>query len=250
MSDRLIKQAADLIRASTHIVALTGAGLSTSSGIPDFRSPNSGLWRNVDPMAVASIWGFHEHPQVFYRWFLPLAQQMRDARPNAAHYALAGIERAGLLHMLITQNIDELHQRAGSNSVVELHGNLRSASCLECGQREPISVFWPAAERGEVPHCGVCGGLVKPDVILFGEPLDYDSLKAAQHAALQCDIMLAAGSSLEVEPAADLPYLAQRRGARIILINRQPTVADSIADLIIRGDVTSLLPKLAEALRR
>lgn len=250
MSDRLIKQAADLIRASSHVIALTGAGVSTSSGIPDFRSPSSGLWRNVDPMAVASIWGFHEHPQVFYRWFLPLAQQMRDARPNAAHYALAEIERAGFLHLLITQNIDELHQRAGSNNVIELHGNLRSASCLECARREAISLLWPVVERGEVPRCRACGGLVKPDVILFGEPLDYDSLKAAQHAALQCDIMLATGSSLEVEPAADLPHLAQRRGARIILINRQPTIADSIANLVIRGDVTSVLPKLAEELRR
>lgn len=248
MSDRLIRQAADLIRAASHVVALTGAGVSTSSGIPDFRSPTSGLWNVVDPMAVASIWGFHEHPDVFYRWFMPLARDIHAARPNPAHFAFADLEQAGLLRVLITQNIDGLHQLAGSKRVVELHGHLRTATCLECFHKISTDGLWSRVERGELLRCAECNGLIKPDVILFGEPLDYDSLKDAQQAALQCDVFIAAGSSLEVEPAADLPHLARRRGGRVILINRQPTIADSAADVIIRGDLTRVLPELAKEL--
>lgn len=249
MANQLIHQAAKLIRLASNTVALTGAGVSTPSGIPDFRSPNSGLWNTVDPMTVASIWGFHSNPQLFYRWFMPLAAQMRQARPNAAHFALAEMERLGALDRLLTQNIDALHQSAGSQHVVELHGHLRTATCLECGAKDDGEALWPVIQRGEVPRCSRCNGLLKPDVILFGEPLDYDSLQQAQQAALQCDVLIAAGSSLEVEPAADLPYLAKRRGASIILINRQPTIADSIADVIIRGDLAALLPELVRAVR-
>lgn len=245
MSDTLIRQAVHLIRSASYVVALTGAGLSTSSGIPDFRSPSAGLWKTVDPMAVASLWAFHDQPDVFYRWFTSLARKMRAARPNGAHYALADLERAGLLHLLITQNIDALHQEAGSRHVVELHGHLRTATCLDCHTRQDAQPLWPIIERGEVPLCQVCGGLLKPDVILFGEPLDYESLKTAQQAVLTCDVMIAAGSSLEVEPAADLPHLARRRGANVIIINRQPTQADSIAKIVIRGDLADVLPRLA-----
>lgn len=249
MPDHLVRQAASLIRSASHVVALTGAGVSTPSGIPDFRSPDSGLWTLIDPMAVASIWGFHAHPDVFYRWFTPLARQILTAQPNQAHWALANMEHEGLLHLLLTQNIDGLHQLAGSRHVIELHGHLRSATCLDCGQRAVLEQAWRQVEDGQVPRCQQCGGLVKPDAILFGEPLDYDSLKLAQQAALQCEVLLVAGSSLEVEPAADLPHLARRRGARIILINRQPTLADSIAEVIIRGDVATVLPDLVAALR-
>lgn len=249
MPDHLIGQAASLIRAASHVVALTGAGVSTPSGIPDFRSPDSGLWTVMDPLAVASIWGFHAHPDVFYRWFTPLARQIRAAQPNQAHVALADMEHNGHLHLLLTQNIDGLHQSAGSQHVIELHGHLRSATCLECGGQAVMEEAWRQVADGQVPRCLHCGGLVKPDTILFGEPLDYDSLKLAQQAALQCDVLLIAGSSLEVEPAADLPHLARRRGAHVILVNRQPTLADSIAEVIIRGDVANLLPSLVAALR-
>ncbi len=249
MAEHLIRQAASLIRSASLVVALTGAGVSTPSGIPDFRSPNSGLWSKLDPMAVASIWGFHANPEVFYRWFLPLARQIRAAKPNAAHRALAEMERLGMLHQLLTQNIDALHQDAGSQHVVELHGHLRTASCLDCHLRVDMAMLWEEAEQGRVPRCPACDGLLKPDVILFGEPLDYDSLKTAQQSALECDVLIAVGSSLEVEPAADLPHLARRRGAHVILINRQPTIADSIAEVIIRGDVAEVLPKLVAVLR-
>lgn len=249
MADRLIHQAADLIRSSSLVVALTGAGVSTPSGIPDFRSPSSGMWTVVDPMAVASIWGFHEHPERFYEWFGPLIRQIRSARPNAAHIALAEMERIGHLGLLITQNIDGLHQSAGSQKVVELHGHLRTATCMQCRHQVSTEGLWAQAERGELITCDKCAGIIKPDVILFGEPLDHDSLRAAQEAALFCDVLIATGSSLEVEPAADLPHLARRSGARVIMINRQPTIADSIAEITLRGDVASVLPELVQALR-
>jgi NAD-dependent deacetylase len=203
----------------------------------------------MDPLAVASIWGFHAHPDVFFHWFMPLARRIREAKPNRAHLALADMERDGHLQLLLTQNIDGLHQSAGSHHVVELHGHLRSATCLDCGERAVLEEAWRQVEDGHVPRCQQCGGLVKPDAILFGEPLDYESLKLAQQAALQCDVLLIAGSSLEVEPAADLPHLAHRRGAHVILVNRQPTLADSIAQVIIRGDVATVLPNLVAALR-
>lgn len=250
VSDQRIHLAAHLMVSASYATALTGAGLSTPSGVPDFRSPGSGLWQLIDPLAMASIRAFHEQPQAFYRWFLPLARKLRVARPNPAHYALADLEHDGYLRLLITQNIDALHQQAGSEHVIELHGHLRSATCLECEHQEPTTQLWPTIEQGEVPRCERCGGLLKPDVVLFGEPLNYEHLKAAQQAALRCDVMLAAGTSLEVEPAADLPYLAHRRGAQLIIINRQPTLADSIAEVVIRGDVAEILPRLAEACRR
>lgn len=250
MTDFAVHQAADLIRSASYIVALTGAGISTPSGIPDFRSPNSGIWTKLDPIAVASIWGYHDHPEVFYRWFLPLARQIRTAKPNAAHFALAEIEQMARLRQLVTQNIDGLHQNAGSQHVVELHGHLRSASCLGCAYQVPLPEIWPLVEQGQIVMCQNCGGLMKPDVILFGEPLPYDSLRIAQESALFCDLLVSIGTSLEVEPAADLPYLAKRSGSRVIIINRQPTAADKIADITIHDDVVTVLPALARALRR
>ena len=213
MADPQIRRAADIIRNATFVIALSGAGVSTPSGIPDFRSPNAGLWQTVDPMEAASIWGFVEHPERFYRWFLPIARRIRDASPNPAHAALAAMEQAGKLQLLITQNIDSLHQQAGSRDVVELHGNLRGARCLGCQHEVSSHEMWLRLDRGQVARCGGCNGLLKPNAILFGEPLDYASLRRSQEGALFCDVILAVGTSLEVEPAADLPYLARRRGA-------------------------------------
>ena len=200
-------------------------------------------------MVAASIWGFHSQPEAFYRWFLPLARKIRAAVPNAAHSALATLEHAGLLKLVITQNVDDLHQQAGSQKVIELHGHMRTATCLVCRHQEPADALWPVIDQGLVPSCPRCQGLMKPDVVLFGEPLDYDSLKAAQEAALHCDVMLVAGSSLEVEPAADLPLLARRRGAQVIILNRQPTTSDHVAQVVLRGDLATLLPELVQAIR-
>lgn len=250
MAYHAIQQAADLIQTASYAVVLTGAGISTPSGIPDFRSPSSGMWTKIDPIAVASIWGYHDHPDVFYRWFVPLAKQIRKAKPNAAHFALAELEQNSRLKLVITQNIDGLHQVAGSGHVVELHGHLRTASCLDCTQQIALEQIWSAVEGGQISYCAACGGLVKPDVILFGEPLPYDALRVAQEAALFSDLLISIGTSLEVEPAADLPHLARRSGSRVIIINRQPTIADNIADVVIHDDVVTALPELVRALRR
>lgn len=249
MTDPALRRVADLIRSAQHIVVLTGAGVSTPSGIPDFRSPSSGLWRTFDPMEVASIWGFHDHPDKFYHWFVPVARAIRTAAPNAAHYALAELERAGKLDLLVTQNIDSLHQRAGSGGVVELHGDLRALTCLGCARELPSEPLWPQVERGEVLRCDECGHLLKPNVVLFGEPLPYDHLRRAQEAALRCDLMIAVGTSLEVEPASDLPLLARRRGSQLVIFNRQPTVADKLAEVTVRGDVAAVLPELVGLIR-
>lgn len=249
MADSSIRRVVELIRSAGSVLVLTGAGISTPSGIPDFRSPFSGLWHTFDPMEVASIWGFHDNPERFFRWFMPVARAIRTARPNAAHYALAALERSGKLDLLVTQNIDGLHQQAGSSDVVELHGDIRSTRCLGCAEETPSELLWARVERGEVLRCASCGNLLKPRAILFGEPLPYESLRRAQEAALRCDLLLAVGTSLEVEPASDLPHLARRRGSKVVIINRQPTAADSLAEVTVRGDIARVLPQMIEALK-
>jgi NAD-dependent deacetylase len=263
-----IQRAGEMLRHSTYTVALTGAGISTPSGIPDFRSPHSGLWTQANPMEVASLWAFYERPQAFYRWFGPLLQTLQTARPNAAHRVLAEMEAAGRLAAIITQNIDSLHQAAGSQHVLEVHGHTRTATCLACGRCVPataltLATLHDAAQQSDappdhdtlsesatlpesaaLPRCPACGSVLKPDVVLFGEPLPYELLSAAQQEALACNVMLVIGTSLEVMPAADLPLLAQRRGARIILVNRSPTPLDAQMDVVIHADVIQTLERL------
>lgn len=244
-----LDQAVELLAASRYTIALTGAGISTPSGIPDFRSERSGMWKQADPLEVASLWGFHDHPERFYAWFRPLMQRALQAKPNRAHRALARLEAAGKLRAIITQNIDSLHQSAGSRCVFELHGHTRSATCLGCGQQATAEPLLAAVQRGlRPPDCEACGGLMKPDVILFGEPLPYEAVARSQAEALQCDVMLVVGTSLEVMPAADLPPLARRRGARLVLINLTPTPLDSAMDVIVRQDVEVALERIARSL--
>jgi NAD-dependent deacetylase len=243
--DHLIAAAQELLQTSKHAVALTGAGISTPSGIPDFRSPSSGLWRNIDPFQVASIYAFRQRPQDFYDWIHPLAQTTLAARPNAAHLALAELEAYGPLETVITQNIDMLHSRAGSAHVVEIHGHMRELTCLRCFAIVPAAQIWESfLETGEVPHCQ-CGGVLKPNVILFGEQLPVSALTAAKRHARACDLMLIAGSSLEVAPAGDLPVLAKAAGARLIVVNLEATHVDEIADVVIHADVVDILPQFA-----
>lgn len=241
-----IEHAAAILAASHHAIALTGAGHSTASGIPDFRSPVSGLWEQVDPMEVASIYGFQRNPLAFYEWIRPLAKQIMEAQPNPAHFALAELEQMGLLHAVITQNIDELHHRAGSKRVLELHGSVRTATCTRCRKRMPTAEMWSAfVASGELPHCPACGGFLKPDVVLFGELLPLDVLFEAQQEAEQCDVMMVAGSSLEVYPAAELPSRALEHGAKLIVVNYQPTYIDGHAAVVIHEDVAVILPQIA-----
>jgi NAD-dependent deacetylase len=244
-----VKVAAELLRASRRLLALTGAGISTPSGIPDFRSEHAGLWKRVDPLEVASIWGFHEHPERFYEWLRPVLSKTAVAQPNGAHRALARMEQAGQLTGVATQNIDSLHQVAGNKCVCELHGHMRTATCLGCGEQvEGSAVIQDVLAGQPAPRCTECGELLKPDFVLFGEPLPYDTLSRAQAQALDCDVMLIVGTSLEVMPAADLPLLARRRGARLVLVNLSPTPLDDQMDVIIRADVVGALEALAESL--
>lgn len=244
-----IRAAADVLRASRHTIVLTGAGISTPSGIPDFRSAGSGLWSAADPMEIASLWSFYRAPERFYEWIRPVAQALLVARPNLAHVALAQLEAGGWVQRIFTQNIDDLHQKAGAVDVVELHGHLRSASCLECRTHYPAYDLWPAfLQHGILPRCPTCSTILKPDVILFGEPPPYQNLRTAQEDALRCDVMLVVGSSLEVEPAADLPFLARRRGAKIVVVNFTPTPIDNRAEVVIQADAAYALPHLVQLL--
>jgi NAD-dependent deacetylase len=246
--DAKIQQAAELVRQSKHMIAFTGAGHSTASGIPDFRSPGAGLWEKDNPMLVASIWAFRLKPKTFFDWIRPMVRIMLDAPPNPAHRALAELEELGRLKTIITQNIDNLHQRAGSRRVLELHGHMREATCIRCYKIVPIDAQLEfEVLEGKVPRCR-CGGVLKPNVILFGEQLPIRVLNEAMAEARRSDLILVAGSSLEVSPAADIPFLAAESGARSIIVNFQPTAFDAQADVVIHDDVTKVLPALVTAM--
>lgn len=240
-----ISYAAALIRQAEYLVAFTGAGISTDSGIPDFRSPSSGLWANADPMSVGSIFGFKRNPQAFYDWVAPLTGTILNARPNAAHLALDRLERLGYLKSVITQNIDMLHTRAGNQCIFELHGHMRTATCIHCFtlfDGEPIMRQFLI--DGQVPQCKICGGVIKPNVILFGEQLPVREFQNAQEAARRSDVMIVIGSSLEVAPAGDIPIMAARRGAKLIVLNLEPTPADRLADVVIHARAAEILPEI------
>lgn len=244
-----IEQAAALLRESRYTVAFTGAGISTPSGIPDFRSPESGLWEHADPMTVASIYGFRQNPQRFYDWVRPLAETTLQAQPNPAHQVLAKLEQTGKLQGIITQNIDMLHTRAGNQVVYELHGHLREMTCTHCFkvyEAEPI--FRQFMRDGKAPRCPSCDSPLKPNVILFGEQLPYRELQGANDAARQSELVLIVGSSLEVAPASDIPVLAHRRGAKLIIVNLAETELDRLADVVIHDDAAVVLPAILDCL--
>ncbi|HZY42079.1 MAG TPA: NAD-dependent deacylase [Anaerolineae bacterium] len=241
-----IEHAIDLLLNARHAVALTGAGLSTASGIPDFRSRDTGLWANYNPMEIATVHAFRYRTAEFFNWIRPLAHQMIEAQPNPAHRALTMLEVGGRLATIITQNIDGLHQRAGATDVVELHGNIYTATCVRCYRLCASDIFRHALiDEGRIPLCPHCGNVLKPNVILFGEALPAHALMAAKRAANRCDVMIAAGSSLEVAPASDLPAVVLARHAKLIIINRDPTYLDEQADVLIHADLAEVLPIIA-----
>lgn len=242
-----IEYAAELLRKAKHAVVLTGAGISTPSGIPDFRSEGTGLWSRDEPMEVASLNTFRTDPERFFVWFRPLASQIFNAESNPAHVALAKLEKAGRIQSIITQNIDALHHKAGSTNVIEMHGTLRTLSCTQCfHQAQAMSYLKAFVEQGELPRCPECNALMKPDVILFGEQLPQEAWHAAQRGSRQCDLMLVAGSSLEVMPVAGLPMQALDRGAHLVILNNSPTYLSVRADVIIREDLADVIPAIAE----
>lgn len=242
-----IEFAADLIRQSKHVVALTGAGLSTPSGIPDFRSEGKGLWTHNEAMEVASLHTFRTAPEKFFQWFRPLAGQVYGAMPNAAHLALTDLEKAGKLASIITQNIDMLHQKAGSKSVIETHGSIRTLSCTQCyHQVHAEQCVADFIETGRTPYCPKCTSTLKPDVILFGEQLPQAAWSEAQQTSRTCDLMIVIGSSLEVLPVAGLPIQALDRGAHLIIVNNSPTYLNIRADSVILEDVAIAIPAIVE----
>ena len=239
--------AADLFRQSKHAVVLSGAGLSTPSGIPDFRSTGTGLWSSDEPMEVASLITFRTAPEKFFRWFHPLASQIFNAQPNLAHYALASLEKAGRIESIITQNIDMLHQKAGSKTVIEMHGTMQTLTCTQCYHQVDAALHLSSfVDKGEIPHCPACNQILKPDVILFGEQLPQAAWFKAQKEARKCDLMLVVGSSLEVLPVAGLPMQALDRGAHLIIINNTPTYLNARADISILEDVALIIPAITE----
>jgi len=242
---------AHYVSQARSMIAFTGAGISTPSGIPDFRSPNSGLWEGVDPLEVASIYGFRQNPAGFYRWVYPFARIALNAKPNPAHFALARLEALGKLKCVITQNIDMLHTRAGSKTVYELHGHMREATCISCFTVFPGEpILEQFLEDHLVPRCSKCGGVLKPNVILFGEQLPYRELQAAQAAARSADLMLIIGSSLEVAPASDLPLLALHNGAKLLIVNLETTMMDHQSSYVVHGNCAEILPALLDRLEK
>lgn len=242
-----ILQAAALLKSARHAVVFSGAGLSTPSGIQDFRSSGTGLWQRDDPMEVSSLSTFRRNPQRFYTWLRPLAKSMWAAQPNAAHTALARLEQAGLVRALITQNIDGLHQRAGSRVVFEVHGSLDTLSCLACRRTFKSSDYAvPFIEEGIMPRCRHCQAVLKPDIVLFEQMLPLETWQQAERHCQQADLMLVVGSSLQVVPAAHLPALALQHGARLVILNFTPTYLDDDADVVLREDLVVSVPAIAQ----
>ena len=239
---------ADLIGESECTVALTGAGVSVPSGIPDFRTPETGLWANVDPMEVAHIDVFERDPARFWSYYRPRFHALGDKRPNAAHQALAELERRGELEGVITQNIDRLHRAAGSQNVVEVHGSIATSSCTRCMASFEIEEVDALFDAEGVARCITCTGPVKPDVVLFGELLPQSAMAMAQQLAERADLMLCVGSSLAVHPVAALPRLTLERGGRLAIVTKGPTPYDGAAELKLEGEVDAELGALVAAL--
>lgn len=252
MSDQALDALAADLRRADHAVAFTGAGVSTASGIPDFRS-EGGLWDTFDQRDFHYS-RFTAEPGAYWDDRLDLQDELYgdgDVAPNAAHEALATLEAKGALAAVVTQNVDGLHEAAGSDSIVRLHGTSSEVACQSCGARFPAEPVTERARDGELPpRCGDCDGILKPAVVMFGEQLPVGALQTAREHARQADVFLSVGSSLTVEPAASLPVVAARNGATLAVINLDPTPVSGQAEYDIRADLTEALPALAGALER
>jgi NAD-dependent deacetylase len=240
---------AELIRSAGSVVALTGAGISVPSGIPDFRSPGTGLWENVDPMEVAHIEVFRREPERFWHFYGDRFTTLREKRPNGAHFALAELERRGLLEAVITQNIDGLHDAAGTQDLIEVHGSISHSSCLECLRRYELEETRArlADDPVGVPRCD-CGHALKPDVVLFGEFLPMEAMARAEYLAERADVLLCVGSSLEVYPVAGLPSVTLRAGGELAIVTKGETKYDDAAAVRLSGDVVGELEAVVAAL--
>jgi NAD-dependent deacetylase len=251
MDDRLIATVRGWLRAAERIVVLTGAGISTDSGIPDFRGPQ-GVWtKNPGAEKMATLQHYVADPDVRKRaWRSRLDTFARPVEPNAGHRALVDLERRGTLHALLTQNVDGLHQAAGSSpdKIVEIHGTIREVVCLDCGERAPMERALARVRAGEEdPACRSCGGILKSATISFGQNLVQEDLRRAERAALTCDLMFAIGTTLAVYPIAGVVPVAKQAGARVVILNAEPTEMDELADAVLRGAISDILPRLVIA---
>ena len=238
---------AGLIRERQPCVVLTGAGVSTESGIPDFRSP-TGLWAHFDPLEFGSIEAFRRDPHKVWSFYKPRVSMLTDAVPNPAHLALAELEQQGLVQAVVTQNIDLLHERAGSRAVVEVHGSIRTATCPGCGARHELEQVLELLAEADAPACPACGEIVKPDVVFFGELLPPEAIDRAYALARAAALMLVVGSALEVYPIAGLPEETLAAGGKLAIVNRGPTPYDGRASLRIDGSAGEVLPAVVAAL--
>jgi len=241
---------AELLRKSERAVVLTGAGVSVPSGIPDFRSPGTGLWANVDPMEVATIDAFRHDPDRFWRFYGDRFASLYDREPNPAHHAIAELERRGLVRGVITQNVDRLHRRAGSRRLVEIHGSIEWSICLRCRGRIGLERVLELLQEGDgPPTCESCLEPLKPDVVLFGEILPRAPMEEAFALASEADLMLCVGSSLEVFPVASLPAVTRDAGGRLAIVTQSSTPYDGDAAVRLSGDVVSELERVVSELR-
>jgi NAD-dependent deacetylase len=239
-----VERAAELLVGASQGVALTGAGVSAESGIPTFRGAG-GLWSQYDPVKVASLDNFMRDPSAYWTVAKERGPAVLAAQPNPGHHALAGLEKAGHLVAVVTQNTDGLHQDAGSRHVIELHGSGRTVQCLDCGARERRADVQARLDAEMPPRCGMCGGIfLKPTVVLFGEAMPIPAVEEAFALARAADVMLVVGSSLVVYPAAHVPLAAVEAGATLIVINAEPTPIDRFAEVVIRGRSGEILPRL------
>ena len=246
--DVAVARLAELIRENQPCVVLTGGGVSTESGIPDFRSP-TGIWAQFDPLEYATLGAFRRDPAKVWRFYAPRFAMLTEAEPNRAHLALAEVERRGLVGAIVTQNIDLLHERAGSQEVVEVHGSIATSTCPACGARYELAQVVPLIEAGEgAPHCPACGAILKPDVVFFDELLPPDAIDRAYELAGEARLLLVVGSSLEVYPVAELPRTTLDAGGKVAVVNRTPTWVDGRAALRLDGSAGDVLTAAVAAL--
>lgn len=243
-----VEELAQALRTSRYAVVLTGAGASTDSGLPDFRS-RTGLWQNVDPMRLVSMTALREEPVAFFQFYRHRLSHLRDARPNPVHTGLAALQKAGIIKALITQNIDGLHQAAGSPEVVEVHGSLRECVCMRCGRRYSSDLLDVEVNiEADVPRCPACGGVLKPGVVLFEEALPTEAIERALDATREADLFLVIGSSLEVGPVNQFPAMAAQAGADLAIINLEPTHLDRAARWVVRERAAAVVTTLCQQL--
>jgi NAD-dependent deacetylase len=250
--DVLAEKVADLIINAKKIVVFTGAGISTESGIPDFRSPG-GIWSRFDPDDF-TYQKFISDPEARRKQWQMLGEGLLTtmAKPNPAHYAIAELYRLGKLDCVITQNVDNLHQKAGvpTERVFELHGNMQLAVCLSCGRQYPFDQIKARLDKGEeIPDCEVCHGLLKPNAVFFGEPLPQEVLGEATHRSSSCDLFIVIGSTLIVYPAAYMPIYAHQAGAKLVIINLSSTPMDREATVLIRGRAGEAMSRIVDKVR-